>query len=531
MKNIVLSLSTGFLLALSWPTYGFPLLLFFAFVPLLFLEYKIRRTKYSKTTVFLFSYSAFFIWNVITTWWIYNSTPAGMWVAELANSLLMTIVFLIYHVVAKRSNFTINTIFLVCIWMSFEYFHLQWQISWPWLNLGNGFASFTSWIQWYEYTGTFGGTLWVWIVNISVFKTILLYRKHKDKQILYRSLIRNGLFIIIPILISFIILKTYSEKGKDIEVVILQPNIDPYTQKYKTSDIEIGELLDSLASSSISNTTNFIIAPETVFADNNRLRQFKSSIAKKTALKIIDSLEVNFLSGISLIDVFKDSTRIRKQTNIYKENIFYDDYNSAFFVRPDGTNELYHKSKLVVGIENFPYQSILKPILGDVMIDLGGTVAKKTTQEDREVFFTKDSIGVGTMICYESVYGEFATGYARNKSDFFAVITNDAWWGNTQGHQQHLSYAKLRAIENRRSIVRSANTGISAIIDQTGTIISSLGYAQRGTLKGTIKTNDKITFYAKAGNYLARVAMFIGFFILLFVFTRRRRKGPRTSLT
>ncbi len=525
MKNILLAVLSGLLLAVSWPTYGFPLFLFFAFVPLLITEHNIRKNKYSKSQVFGLTYLAFFMWNIITTGWLYNSTAFGMWFAVIVNTLVMTLVFLIYHLVAKRTTFTISTIFLVCFWMSFEYLHLRWEFSWPWLNLGNGFASFTSWIQWYEYTGTFGGTLWVWIVNIGTFKSVLLFLKYKDKTILYKAALQNGLIIIIPIIISVLILKTYKEDGEDIEVVILQPNINPYTEKYNINDTRIGILLDSLTKTQITSTTDFVIAPETVFADSNRLPNFLNSTAIKTASKIVEAYpNTNFLSGISLIDVFNDPSRIRTQTNIHKGNVFYDDYNSAFFVRPDKSSELYHKSRLVVGIENFPYQSVLKPILGDVMIDLGGTVAKKTTQDDREVFFTKDSIGVGTMICYESVYGEFATGYIRNKADFLAVITNDAWWGNTQGHKQHLSYAKLRAIETRRSIARSANTGISAIIDQTGNIVSSLGYEKQGTLKGTLKTNDKITFYVKAGNYIARVAIFLSVFIFLFSITRRKKK-------
>ncbi|WP_062053458.1 apolipoprotein N-acyltransferase [Aquimarina longa] len=525
MKNILLAILTGLLLAVSWPTYGFPLFLFFGFVPLLLAEYTIRKNKYSKTKIFALGFLAFFIWNIITTWWIYNSTAIGMWIAVVVNSLLMNIVFLLYHIIAKKATFTISTIFLACFWIGFEYFHLQWQVSWPWLTLGNGFADFTSWIQWYEYTGTFGGTLWIWVVNIGVFKSILLYLEHKDKTILYRSAIRNGLMIIIPIILSFIILKTYKENGKPIEVVILQPNVDPYTEKYNTTDNRISVLLDSLTRTVITPTTDFIIAPETVFADSNRLHNFPSSIAKKTAIKLLNEYpNANFLSGISLIDVFNDTNKIHKQTNTYKDGIYYDDYNSAFFVRSDGSDALYHKSKLVVGVENFPYQSTLKPIFGDAMIDLGGTVAKKTTQEEREVFFTKDSIGVAPLICYESIYGEFTTGYIRNKADFLAIITNDAWWGNTQGHRQHLAYAKLRAIETRRSIARSANTGISAIIDQTGTIVASLGYQKQGTLKGTLITNDTITFYAKAGNYIARIAIFIAIGVFLLAITRRKNK-------
>jgi len=525
MKNIILVILSGLLLAIGWPTYGFPLFLFFGFVPLLLVEYKLRSNKYHKSLILGLSFLALFIWNMIPTWWIYNSTPFGMWFAEIVNTLLMSLVFLIYHMVARRTSFTIGSVFLVSIWISFEYLHLQWQFSWPWLNLGNGFASFTSWIQWYEYTGTFGGSLWIWIVNIGVFKSILLFMEHKDRSILYRSALRNGLIISIPILISVIILKTYKEEGKEINVLILQPNINPYTEKYNTSDDRVGDLLTTLTKPEIDQQTDFVIAPETVFADNNRLKNFPRSLAKQTAHNIIKQYpKANFLSGISLIDVFRDSSKAHAQTNKHKSGVYYDDYNTAFLVRSDQSYELYNKSKLVVGVENFPYQSIFKPILGESMIDLGGTVAKKTTQPDREVFFSKDSLGAAPIICYESVYGEFVTGYIRNKANFLAIITNDAWWGNTQGHQQHLAYAKLRAIETRRSIARSANTGISAIIDQTGNIVSSLAYEKKGVLKGTLISNDEITFYVQAGDYIARIAIFLLIFIFLFSITRRRQK-------
>ncbi|TYP72941.1 apolipoprotein N-acyltransferase [Aquimarina intermedia] len=525
MKNLFFAILSGLVLAIGWPTYGFPLFLFFGFSPLLLVEHSIREEKRSGLMVFAYSFFAFFIWNMITTWWIYNSTAFGMWFAEIANTLLMSLVFVIYHMVAKRTTFTNASLFLICLWLGFEYMHLQWEFSWPWLTLGNGFATYTSWIQWYEYTGTFGGSLWVWIVNISLFKGILRYKRYQETKVLKRIAIFNIAYIIIPILISLILLNTYTETGKKQEVLILQPNINPYTEKYNTTDARIGELITTLVQDTLSSSVDFIIAPETVYADNNKLSNFEYSIAKRTSRRLISNYPTtHIIAGISMYDRFTDPERVHEQTNQFGPNDFYDDYNSAFFVRPDGSSELYHKTKLVVGVENFPYQSVLKPILGDAMIDLGGTVAKKTTQENREVFFTRDSVGVGPIICYESVYGEFVTGYVRNKAGFLAIITNDAWWGATQGHQQHLAYARLRAIETRRSIARSANTGISALIDQTGTITQHLSYNTQGVIKGHLFTNDAITFYVRAGDYIARIAIFIAIFIFLITFTIRKKK-------
>src|SRR5690606_6469889 len=171
-------------------------------------------------------------------------------------------------------------------------------------------------------------------------------------------------------------------------------------------------------------------------------------------------------------------------------------------------SQKYIKSKLVVGVENFPFKSFLEPILGNVMIDLGGTVAMRATQKERSVFVNDiKNVNAAPIICYESIYGEFVTDYVKKGADFLAIITNDAWWSDTQGHEQHLSYARLRAIETRKSVARSANTGISAFINEKGEIVKQLGYLKKGTLTAEITTNDKQTFYVKYGDYIARISI------------------------
>ena len=188
-KNLLLSLFSGILFAISWPTYGFTIFIFTAFVPLLFAEKNIRE-NYTKTKrkVFVTSYLSLLIWNVFTTWWIWYSTKGGAVFAILANTLLMSIVFLLYHLVAKRMNTKIAFIFLISIWLSFEKFHLTWDISWTWLNLGNVFSEQIKWIQWYEFTGTFGGSLWVLLVNIVLFLSIKAYFETKNRKILIKNI-------------------------------------------------------------------------------------------------------------------------------------------------------------------------------------------------------------------------------------------------------------------------------------------------------------------------------------------------------
>ena len=151
------------------------------------------------------------------------------------------------------------------------------------------------------------------------------------------------------------------------------------------------------------------------------------------------------------------------------------------------------------------------------MLDLGGTVSSRATQNKRTVFtHSAEGSKIAPIICYESIYGEFVTEYARNGAQFFSILTNDAWWGNTQGHKQLLSYARLRAIENRRAIARSANTGISAFIDIQGRIDNSLRYNRQGALKGSVGLNSELTFYSKHGDYIARFSKY-SFVVLILL--------------
>lgn len=527
MKHFLLALLSGLLLAFGWPTYGFPVLLFIGFVPLLLVEHRIRvsEIKWKKWSVFGYSYLSFVIWNFITTNWLQYADVFGASFAILVNSMLMALIMVFYHSIAKRAKVNISLLFLMCLWMAFEKLHLGWGFSWPWLNLGNGFSEYYTWIQWYEFTGTFGGTLWVWLVNILVYKLILNYQIQKSVKRIKTNAIVILSLIILPISISLALYYTYTIEGEQMNVIALQPNIDPYSEKYNVPNEDIADLLLTLTAAEINPQTDLVVAPETVFADNVKIHELDNAYFKrKLDVYISEHPNINILTGISFVDFITDESLVKKQTNYHSNGFWYDDYNSAMMLNTDGNVQLYHKSKLVVGVETLPYQEILKPLIGDFMIDLGGTLAMKTTQDDRGVFTTSNpNFKVAPIICYESVYGEFVTGYIRNGANVLAIITNDAWWGETQGHKQHLSYARLRAIETRRDIVRSANTGISALINAKGDITSSLAYGTQGALSGTVTTNDTQTFYTRAGDYIARMAIFIALFVFLITMFRKAR--------
>ena len=532
-NNKVLGLITGLLLAISWPTYGIPILLFFAFVPLLIAEKNIRvHTKKRKAwNIFLVAYIAFVTWNAITTWWLWYSTPFGMLFAVLVNALLMALIFLIYHLISRRLSSKIGLIFFIALWISFEKFHLNWPFSWPWLNLGNAFSEHTSWIQWYEFTGTFGGSLWILLINVGYFKAIENYKILKDKKLLGRGIAIQVLGISLPIIISLLMLSYHKEPEKTVDVVLLQPNVDPYTEKFNRSNLKTVRELLTLSRSAISDSTDFMIAPETVLSKLSAIDKFETSREKFLLQSLIHQhRDLNLLLGGDFFRLFPSDQRPSDAAIKTSRGDWAEVYNAAILLNRNDSIQFYVKSKLVVGVEQFPFKRILEPLLGDIMINLGGASSSRATQKDRVVFTSANqSFRAAPVICYESVYGEFVTDYVSKGANFLTIITNDAWWDNTQGHKQHLSYAKLRAIETRRSIARSANTGISALINTKGDIIESLAYEKQGVITGKIAVNEKMTFYVRFGDYIARIASLLAGLIFIYAIAIKRK--PKKSLS
>ena len=190
LKSILLSIISGLLLGLAWPTYGITAFIFIAFIPLLHVAK--YNNKFS-IKIFLCFYLTFLIWNIIATSWLYYASLGGVLFAVLVNSLLMTIVFSLFFIVSKKINSKLSLIFLVSFWLCFEKFHLMWDFSWPWLNIGNVFSEKTEWIQWYEYTGSFGGTLWVLLTNILIYKVFLSTIYNEKPRLFIVSVITNFL--------------------------------------------------------------------------------------------------------------------------------------------------------------------------------------------------------------------------------------------------------------------------------------------------------------------------------------------------
>ena len=204
-----------------------------AFIPLFAAEH--IATEIKKRHFWLHYYVAFLVWNVFTTSWIYYATLPGMIAAVTLNALQMAVIFRLFRWVKTLSKGFLPYLFFITTWLAWEHAYFNWDVSWPWLVLGNSFSTSIKCIQWYEYTGALGGSLWVLLVNALAFRLIRLVIDKKRYIISAGSL---ALLIVLPLTLSLVIYYTYKEQAFEPSIgdgsrkfTVLQPNILHYFKK------------------------------------------------------------------------------------------------------------------------------------------------------------------------------------------------------------------------------------------------------------------------------------------------------------
>ena len=533
-QRFVLPFLSGILLWAAWPMSPLTFLIFFALVPLLYLE-SITKTNWR---FFYLLYINFFIWNVGTTWWIWNASPGGAAGAIAVNSLLMTLPWLLFRFTKKQLGNLLGYASLIFYWLTFEYIHHNWDLSWPWLTLGNVFATSTNWIQWYQYTGTTGGSLWILLVNVLVFTCLPVHLftrsdtepfkvqglKFKD----FNPAIRYGVIavlILVPILSSYLLAYRKSDDGivpfrNAPNIVVVQPDvhvdpIDPSKdEKFNTDPAILIQQLIQLSETKIDTSTRLVIWPETsipveVWEDrilqNNYYQPIISFVQRHPQIQLVTGIDS--YKNFGPVSNGKFSMHHDETSGTY-----YESYNTALGLDSHLQPQIYNKSKLVPGPESLPsWLSFLGPIF-ESLGGLSGTLGKS------------DSVGVFTAagnpyrpapaICYESIYSDYLTEYIRHGANVITVITNDGWWGNTPGYKQHENYARLRAIETGCWVARSANTGISCFIDPLGKVYQPQPWYTKAAIKMNVPINKTPTFYAAHGDYLSRGAEWAAYVLL-----------------
>ncbi len=515
LKAFLLSTLSGLLLWLAWPSFPTTFLIFFAFVPLLYAEHLLADAK--QKGFWYYNYWMMFLWNAGTTWWIYNSTAGGGIFSVIANAFMMTAPFAAFRLTKQLFGKRVGYLSLVVYFVGFEYLHLNWDIAWPWLTLGNVFAIQHNWIQWYEFTGILGGSVWVLLANL-----IVLSQLTSKKLEIIPSVIKVLLIILLPIGLSYWIGSKVIEDGETISLVAVQPNIDPFGEKFESPvEIQMEKMIDLSNQAIGSKQVDVVLWPETAIQGSNREITFTRN-EHFTLLSnfLLQHPNTALLSGLESWEIVPENSN-PAFTKFSKNIGFYQTYNAGLWMNGDSV-EIYHKSKFVPGVEAIPFPKVLGFFEDLIDFSAAGTYAP---QNKRSVFETKNGIKIAPIICYESIFGDFIREYVTNGAEVLTIITNDGWWGDTEGHKHHNLYAKLRAIETRRPVVRSANTGISSFINIHGDILQQSRYWEPAALYGEVRSSSKITFFTKYGDYIGRSLAFLS--IVLFLSTLVRKKTEK----
>ena len=502
------------LLWLGWPAQGWPGLLFLAFTPLLALVEYIHAGGYRKPTrrLSLRLYVGLLLWNILCTGWVAYATVLGMVAMVLINSLLMLLPWVLYSWM-KKHNPRIALFTGLLAWLTLEYLHFHWEMAWPWLNLGFGFANHPGWVQWYDYTGVLGGSLWILVANAAFYYTFWRYGAILKGQVRWLSLIYTLLFVIgIPYGISRIRAKRLELTGTPTEVVLVQPNHDPYSNTLIShpevlgSKQQLAQFLD-LTESVITPNTQLVLWPEGTLPGFFWETDTTSRILQTVRQWRYDHHpKLHLLLGGTSGTRLPEGTPSRPYTNTRENGDRYEVHNSGLWFSPSESISYYHKSILVPGVEVLPFARVLQPILGPLMEALGGTSGGYAPQADRTVFYLNDSLGIAPSICYEALFGEHTAAHVKNGAQAVALITNDAWWDESAGYQQHMAYARLLAISLRKPVLRAANTGVSAFIMPDGTVHQATGFYEEAAIREMVEFNDRLTPYAKTGDSLGRIA-------------------------
>lgn len=534
-RNILLLLALFVaLMSIPWLVPHLGAFALLGLVPLLCAE-RIARLSGFRHFFWLY-FAAFFCWNFATTWWVCKATVGGGIFASVANAAQMAAIFALFRLSTKRFHGILPYLFLAVAWIAWERWYLTWaEISWPWIVLGNAFANSTRLIQWYDVTGTLGGSAWIWAVNICIFSIMVSLSDGRWWQWNGKARVAAGsalaLLIAAPIVVSAVKYNSFEECDEDgtLDVVLAQSNFDPWNKLHHLTQAQQNAQVVGLFEEAVEERPygeNYpedmllMMLPET-FTSDVWLNDPTESPTWQTFKNLYSQYaNVNFLFGASSHEMFRQASRPSPLARKYGDIGWYKSYNSALLTDNSGRIDYIHKNKLVIGTEKTPYPKLFVPLddaLGGVMGRcevMGEAGMLEAVSYDAEGAESR-RVKLGVPICYESIYGEYVTEYVRKGAQVLCVITNDGWWGDTPGYHQHFSYSRLRAIETRRDVARCANTGISAFINQRGDVLQQTGWWVPDTLRGRVNLTERKTFFVLHGDIVGRVCTFA--FILLLL--------------
>ena len=493
---------SGLLLVLSFPNIDLYFLAWFALVPALVSLYD-KGMKFAFTAGLSLGMVYFFG----TTYWIYHALHVyGSMHLSLSIFLIIllclylslyTAMFcLLYSIILKKTLLP-SLLIAPCIWTSLEFIRSYALTGFPWSSLGYSQYKFLPLIQIADIVGIYGVSFLIVAFN-GLIADVFITKKIRIDKPLYSSLhfIVGSLclLIIFVIVLSYGFFRLYQERSDTtFKAAIIQGNIEQDRKWDIAYQREVLDVYKGLTTQSISRVPDIVIWPETalpfIFREDKYLTEDLISFQKE--------LGSYMLFGSILI---KENEETTKNALIKKNRLS----NSAVLLDKNGNiTYLYDKMHLVPFGEYVPLRNILF-FIDKLVYGVGDYYPG-------DIYLTAVTPfgSFATLICYEIIFPGMVRKFYMHGGDFIVTITNDAWFGDTHGPHQHFSMAVFRAVENRKPVLRAANSGISGFIDSSGRIMETSKLFERTYLFGEVAKDKTITFYTKYGDIFSFLCIII----------------------
>ena len=475
-KKLLLPISAGIILGLSYPPVPVGFIAWIALIPLI---HSLKGADFGESvrrgTLFSFVHCAVALYFIN-----FNSgAPLPLAISSYFGMLLILLfigpLLAVPYWFLRKKFGEYALIAFPFVWTTTEYIRSWGEIAFPWNILPLTQADYLAPSQIAVITGVWGLSFWVSGINVLAYLAIV-----KNKRWLYSAMI----WVLIPFVYGWIVLGSPSINGKTLNVSIVQGNVDPAGKWANGLNFNI-DLYRGLTEN--IEEADLIVWPETAIPArlNSEIR------AKRFLRRFTDDMNIPIFTGALARDEMPNGDVQR--------------FNSAYLAKPNtGSLDRYDKILLVPFGERVPFQKLF-PKLGN----LNFGQAEFTPGKDFTIFSLTDSVRFGSMICFESVLPVSARQLTLNGADFLVNVTNDGWYGKTSEPLQQALLTRFRAIENRRSLVRAANTGISYMCDPFGRFLTKSELEVEAVLQAEIPICEAESFYTKYGDYFAKTVMYM----------------------
>ena len=482
---------SAFIVGLSHQPMELGFFAWFGLVPLVFVYNRIIELKHFIITGFIWG---FFYYFTIIFWLATNigTTPLIGFI-----SMFTAVCFLSLNIIGIsivmwffKKKYSKQWFFLFPIaWVSMEYIRSFGSLAFPWTSLANTQTDFLTLIQNAEITGMYGISFWIVSINILIFYYIAFPFR-------INILIFLLVFIIPWCTGKWLTPSLAQNKISMLDVAILQPNIH-LSEKWKPGSEyrNINSLLDQ-SDIAIKKEVDLVIWPETstskyiLQGDNDYIKRIQSKL-KNSAL----------IAGIQYYS---------------NENNQIQYYNSAALIQSDSIGPVYHKLHLVPMAEYIPLSSYFSSLKE---LNLGQA---NFTSGVEYTIMDINGVSCAVMICFESTFPSISREFVKKGAEILVYVVNDGWYENPPEPQQHAKQVIYRAIENRRPVIRCANTGISMVVDESGNIFHQLPLNEKGMIETTIQSKNKTTLYTKYGDIFSQLNVLSSLLLLLVPIVRKK---------